>query len=84
MFRYYGHFQGDPETYRPKGEIDSLREQDPIPRYAEKLKQENVLSEDQMKEVQARVTSRIDEAFEFARASEYPAREEAFQHVFAN
>ncbi len=84
VFRYCGHFQGDPETYRPKGEIDSLREQDPIPRYAEKLKQENALSDDQIKEVLARVTSRIDEAFEFARASEYPAREEAFQHVFAN
>ena len=29
--RYMGHFQGDPEAYRPKGEVEELRRHDPIP-----------------------------------------------------
>lgn len=83
VFRYYGHFQGDPESYRPKGELDRLKELDPIPRYAEQLKQEGAVSDDQMADIKARVNCRIDEAFLYARESEYPAREEAFQHAFA-
>ena len=84
VFRYYGHFQGDPEPYRPKGEVDSLREQDPIPAYAGKLQQEGLLTGELEQEIRTRVTARIDEAFEFARNSAYPEAEEAFQHVFSD
>lgn len=84
VFRYYGHFQGDPESYRPKGEVDSLRDQDPIGVYASKLKQQNLLSDAQEKQIKAQVTANIDEAFEFGQSSAYPALEEAFQHVFAD
>ncbi|PLW69856.1 thiamine pyrophosphate-dependent dehydrogenase E1 component subunit alpha [Pseudohalioglobus lutimaris] len=84
VFRYYGHFQGDPEPYRPKGEVDSLREQDPIPAYAEQLKQQGVLSAEAETEIKSRVTARIQAAFEFGQVSGYPAADEAFQHVFAD
>ena len=36
--RYLGHFQGDPETYRPKGETEALRKNDPIPHLAQQLR----------------------------------------------
>jgi hypothetical protein len=29
-YRFEGHFVGDPETYRPKGEIDGLIARDPV------------------------------------------------------
>ncbi len=84
VFRYYGHFQGDPEPYRPKGEVDRLREQDPIPRYAGRLQAEGLLSDELEQAIRSRVAARIDEAFEFARSAPYPEPEEAFQHVFAD
>lgn len=84
VFRYYGHYQGDQEGYRPKGEVEALKAQDPIPRLAEKLKREGVLVDDQLADIKSGALTRIDEAFAFARQSEYPAREEAFQHAFAD
>ena len=52
VFRYYGHFQGDPETYRPKGEIEVLKEQDPIPKAATRLIEEGILTAEQMEKMQ--------------------------------
>jgi pyruvate dehydrogenase E1 component alpha subunit len=41
--RYLGHFQGDAEVYRPKGEAADLREHDPIPALASRLRTQGVL-----------------------------------------
>ena len=40
--RLYGHFQGDPETYRPKGEVESLRRKDSLAAYEARLKADGV------------------------------------------
>lgn len=84
VFRYYGHFQGDPETYRPKGEIEMLREQDPIPKAAARLIEEGILTTEQVKEITSKAQARVMQAFSFAKESAYPDASEAFQHVFAD
>ncbi|BFM15326.1 pyruvate dehydrogenase (acetyl-transferring) E1 component subunit alpha [Maricurvus nonylphenolicus] len=80
--RYYGHFQGDPEIYRPKGEVEKLQRDDPIPAYAKQLVEEGVYTDAEIKDVQKRVEARVIEAIEYARASEYPDICEAWQHAF--
>jgi pyruvate dehydrogenase E1 component alpha subunit len=80
--RYLGHFQGDPEIYRPKGETDELRKSDPIPLLAGQLRRMNLLDEAGEAAVAARVQERVDAAFGFARSSPYPEPEDALQHVF--
>ena len=82
--RFYGHFQGDPETYRPKGEVDMLRRDDALKVYENRLKDENVLTDDLLAEIAARIKSQVDEAVNFARESDYPVADEAYQHVFAD
>ncbi len=82
--RYFGHFQGDPEVYRPKGEVEKLQRDDPIKAYKQQLLDEGVYSESDVAAVQKRIVARVDSAVEFARASEYPAREEAWQHAFVS
>lgn len=82
--RYCGHFQGDPEVYRPKGEVEKLQRSDPIPAYAAQLVEEGVLSENAVEQIQQKVQARVDEAIVFARNSDYPAVEEAFLHAFAD
>jgi TPP-dependent pyruvate/acetoin dehydrogenase alpha subunit len=81
--RYLGHFQGDPEVYRPKDEVANLRKNDPIPKLAAQLKNAGQLSEAEDAALVARAKQRVDAAFAFARASDYPAPQEALQHVFA-
>ena len=82
--RYYGHFQGDPETYRPKGEVKALRQHDPITTLGATLRELGLLSEAQETNLREGISARIREAYEFARNSPYPAPEEALQHVFAD
>ena len=81
-YRYFGHFQGDAEAYRPAGEIDSLREKDPIPRFRDQLIAAGHMTEDEALNIDIKVKHEVDDAYAFARASEYPRPEEALQHVF--
>jgi acetoin:2,6-dichlorophenolindophenol oxidoreductase subunit alpha len=80
--RYLGHFQGDPETYRPKGETAELRKGDPIPALGAQLRRMGLMDDAGEAEVAARVQGRVESAFAFARESAYPAPEDALRHVF--
>jgi len=80
--RLYGHFQGDPETYRPKGEADALRRKDALKAYETRLKEQGVLDDARVKDIRDRAKARVEKAIAFARESEYPAPDEALRHVF--
>ena len=81
--RYLGHFQGDPEVYRPKDEVTNLRKNDPIPKLAAQLKSAGQMTDAEEAAIVARARQRVTDAFAFARKSDYPAPQEALQHVFA-
>lgn len=82
-YRLAGHFMGDAEGYRPKGEKDGLLAKDPIPRLRDRLIEAGELTEAENKIVVDRARARVDTAIEFARSSEYPAPNEALERVFA-
>lgn len=81
--RYFGHFQGDPETYRPKGEVARLREQDPIVVLGADLRQRQLLDDDSDKALRRNISERVQAAYVFGRESAYPEPVEALMHVFA-
>jgi len=80
--RYFGHFQGDPETYRPKGEVAELKTNDPIPRLEAYLLEQNILSEEDKESIIVEAKANVAEAYKFARESAYPDVSEALEHVF--
>jgi pyruvate dehydrogenase E1 component alpha subunit len=80
--RLYGHFQGDPETYRPKGEVEALKKKDALKAYEARLMAEGVLDDARTKEIRDRARARVEAAIAFARQSDYPSADEAFRHVF--
>lgn len=80
--RYLGHFQGDPETYRPKDEVAALRRNDPIPKLAGVLQSLGMMTESAQAAIVARAKKRVADAFAFARASAYPAPQDALDDVF--
>ncbi len=82
-YRYFGHFQGDPEAYRPKGEVEELKKRDPIEQMRQRLMAGGQLTEAEDQEIRNQVEETLDEAYEFARTSPYPEPEEALLHVFA-
>jgi TPP-dependent pyruvate/acetoin dehydrogenase alpha subunit len=81
--RYFGHFQGDAEVYRPKGEVQELRRHDPIPALAALMKQRGLADDSMLERIRADAKRQVEAAFEFARKSPYPETAEALEHVFA-
>lgn len=81
--RLFGHFQGDPETYRPKDEVPRLREHDPIAALAARLRAAGALDDAGDASLRAAVHQRVAAAMRFARDSADPDAAEARLHVFA-
>ena len=81
--RYFGHFQGDPETYRPKGEAKALRQHDPIPALGATLRARGLLDDMADAALRERVSARVQAAYDFGRNSPYPEPQDALLHVFA-
>lgn len=81
--RYFGHFQGDPETYRPKGEAKELRQHDPIPALGALVRDLGLLDANSDASLRARIAARVQAAYDFGRNSPYPKPEDALLHVFA-
>jgi acetoin:2,6-dichlorophenolindophenol oxidoreductase subunit alpha len=79
-YRLTGHYVGDPQVYRPKDELQELREtQDPISRLQEKLG----LSDEEVAEVDAEVREVVEAAVEFAKNGTDPRPEDALKNVYA-
>ena len=76
-YRFAGHSMADPEEYRDKEQVEEWRERDPIPAYAAKLE----LGEDAVKELDEAAVARIDDAVEFADASDFPTDESMYDHI---
>lgn len=81
--RLAGHFMGDGEDYRPKGEKERLEQRDPIPRYRQQLLDVGALDETSDAELVERAQARIETAIRFAQQSEFLPPEAALEEVFA-
>ncbi|MCL6633727.1 MAG: thiamine pyrophosphate-dependent dehydrogenase E1 component subunit alpha [Alicyclobacillus herbarius] len=82
-YRYLGHFQGDPEAYRDKGEVPALRERDPIVRLRAYLLDREMATDDELAELERRARNVVKDAYQFARDSAYPQPDSALTDVFA-
>ena len=79
-YRLVGHYVGDPQVYRPKGEQAELREtQDPITKLREKLE----VSDADFEELDREVTEEVEASVEFAKNGTDPAPEDALKNVYA-
>ncbi len=79
--RLWGHFEGDPQAYRP--ELADVPGKDPIPAYEERLTQDGVLDADAARAIKDEASARVEKAVEFAKSSPVPAPETALDYVFA-
>lgn len=82
-YRFFGHFQGDPEAYRPKDEVKRLKVNDPIPRFGKQVLDRGLATQRELDAAKEAAGRAVDEAIAFARESPYPKPEEALLHVFA-
>ncbi|MCC5423301.1 pyruvate dehydrogenase (acetyl-transferring) E1 component subunit alpha [Clostridium botulinum] len=83
-YRHRGHFEGDPCVYKPTEEQEEWLAKDPIPRFEKYLVENEILTEEKLKEVQKKVESQIDEAVDFANNSPYPELESVLEDVYTD
>ena len=81
--RLLGHFEGDPQLYRTKEEMDKLHQRDALKHFEQQLIEAGTLTADSAKQVWKAAQAEVDAAIEFARQSPYPEPESALLHVFA-
>jgi TPP-dependent pyruvate/acetoin dehydrogenase alpha subunit len=84
-YRYQGHFTAERAlklTYRLQDEIDLWRQQDPIIRWAAMLLEREILSSEERDTIDNDVETQLEEAIAYARASEWPNSEAAFEDMY--
>jgi len=65
-YRLRGHWEGDPETYRPKEEVAEARKRDPLTTYRERLVRMGVLTAEEADRIAFEAKAEVDRAAEEA------------------
>jgi 2-oxoisovalerate dehydrogenase E1 component len=71
-YRWHGHYEGDPERYRPEDEVREWAERDPIRLHGQRLRSLGI-DDDTIKELESSVARELDGAVDAARRLSAPA-----------
>jgi pyruvate dehydrogenase E1 component alpha subunit len=82
-YRWHGHSEHDKAFYRSKEELAMWKSRDPIPTFTTYLKGLHELTDEKLKEIEARVTATIDDAVEFAMNAPDPDPADALTDLYA-
>lgn len=81
--RFYGHFEGDPQRYRGKGEIDRLREErDCLKVFRTKVTEAKLLDGADIDAVDEDVANLIDRAVAEAKTATRPTADHVLEDVY--
>ena len=81
--RYYGHFEGDPQNYRAKGEVEQQRAtMDCLTRFRDAVTPGGVISAAELDAIDREVLGEIDAAVSAARAAPLPSESDLTSDVY--
>src|SRR5713226_157938 len=83
-YRYMGHSMSDPGNYRTRAEIEKYQERDPIKLFTATLKENKVLTDRGLADMEAEIKEQIEQALRFAEESPEPDPKELYTNVYAN
>jgi pyruvate dehydrogenase E1 component alpha subunit len=85
MIRFFGHFEGDAQTYKaPTENEENRKNRDCIKIFRANLVKENVVSDDELNAIDTAVLTLIDEAVAEAIAAPFPQPSELTTDVYVN
>jgi len=83
--RFFGHHEGDSQTYRGKNEVGRLRaERDCLVRFRQRVTEAGLLDPAQLDEVAVAIATEIDQAVDLARRAPAPAPAALFENVYVS
>ena len=85
MIRFYGHFEGDSQTYRAGGEVEEIRKnRDCLKKFVQQVTDENYLSISDLEKIDKEISILIDEAFDEAKKAPPPTEADLLTDVYVN
>jgi TPP-dependent pyruvate/acetoin dehydrogenase alpha subunit len=83
VMRYYGHFEGDQQTYRGAGEVDALRRtRDCLSTFAQRVTDAGLVESDALAEIDERTRALIEAAVVAAKGAADPAPADVLTDVY--
>jgi TPP-dependent pyruvate/acetoin dehydrogenase alpha subunit len=81
--RYYGHFEGDQQTYRGPNEVEELRAtRDCLDAFAKRVQEMGMLGADELAEIDRAVGALIEDAVSEAKAAPAPTAADVLTDVY--
>src|SRR2546421_7783559 len=74
----------DPGKYRTRAEIEKYQERDPIKIFTKTLKDNGILNDSDIAEIEAQVKEEVEKAVRFADESPLPDPKELYTDIYAN
>ena len=83
--RYFGHFEGDAQTYRAENEVENIRkEKDCLMLFRRRVTEAGLVGEAALDEVDQEVENLIDGAVQEAKAAEDPSEDRLLADVYVS
>jgi len=83
MIRFHGHFEGDAQAYRGKGELEDIRaNKDCVKKFAAKVTGAGVLTQAELASIDKEVLSLIERAVQEAKAASQPTAADLLTDVY--
>jgi pyruvate dehydrogenase E1 component subunit alpha len=83
-YRFMGHSMSDPGNYRTRAEIEKHQERDPLKIFSESLKEQKIIDDAKLQELEKQVKEIVEHSVKFAEESPAPAPEELHTDIFAD
>src|SRR5712692_5567279 len=80
-YRFMGHSMSDPGNYRTRAEIEKYQERDPIKLFTASLKEEGIIDDKSLEQIEHQVREEIESAVRFADESPEPSAEELYTDI---
>jgi pyruvate dehydrogenase E1 component alpha subunit len=83
MVRFYGHFEGDQQLYRGKGELDDIRaNKDCIKLFSERIIEAGIASRAELEAIDKEASEMVNAAADYAKAAPVPTAAELTTDVY--
>ena len=83
MNRYYGHFEGDQQTYRGDNEVEKVREtRDCINNFAERVTSAGIVDASEIEEINQEVSQQVEGSVSKAKAAPKPEAPDLLTDVY--
>ncbi len=83
-YRHRGHYEGDPQMYKPKEEIEHWKRKDPINHLHAEILKARLAKKIELDAIDAELVAEVEQAVEFAKKSPYPDVSEVTTDVYAD